>query len=67
MFAAEIRKRRVQNHSYSRWHSHLDKVFVRINGEIHYLWRAVDHEEEVLEFFVADDRDCRAAIAFLER
>ena len=67
MFAVEIRKRRVPNHSHFRWRWHLDEVFVRINGEIHYLWRAVDHEEEVLEFFVADDRDCRAAVAFLER
>ena len=33
MFAAEIRKRRVQNHSYSRWRWHLDEVFVKINGE----------------------------------
>jgi putative transposase len=44
MFAAAIRKRRVQNQSYSRWRWHLDEVFVRINGETHYLWRAVDHE-----------------------
>jgi putative transposase len=43
MFAAEIRKRRVQNHSYSRWRWHLDEIFARINGETHYLWRAVDH------------------------
>ena len=42
MFAAEIRKRRVQNGSYSRWRWHMDEVFVRINGETHYLWRAVD-------------------------
>ena len=33
MFAAEIRKRRVQSHSYSRWRWHLDEVFVKINGE----------------------------------
>ena len=68
MFASEIRKNRVNRmRSYSNWQWHLDEVFVKINGETHYLWRAVDHEEEVLEFFVADDRDCRAAIAFLER
>ena len=67
LFVAEIRKRRVNSRSYSQWRWHLDEVFVRINGEIHYLWRAVDHEEEVLKFFVADDRDCRAAVAFLER
>jgi putative transposase len=39
-FAAEIRKRRVQHRSFSNWRWHLDEVFVRINGEIHYLWRA---------------------------
>jgi putative transposase len=33
MFAAEIRKRRVQNGSYSHWRWHMDEVFVRINGE----------------------------------
>ena len=54
MFAAEIRKRRVQNQSYSRWRWHLDEVFVRINGETHYLWHAVDHEGEVLEVLVTD-------------
>ena len=37
MFAAEIRRRRVQSHSYSRWRWHLDEVFVKINGETHYL------------------------------
>ncbi len=37
MFAAEIRKRRVQQRSYSRWRWHLDEVFVRINGATHYL------------------------------
>jgi len=64
MYAAEIRKRRVQNHSYSRWRWHLDEVFVRINGETHYLWRAVDHEGEVLEVFVTKRRDRKAALKF---
>nr|WP_040306473.1 DDE-type integrase/transposase/recombinase [Ahrensia sp. R2A130] len=50
MFAGEIRKRRVQKTSaYSHWQWHLDGVVVRINGERHYLWRAVDHEGEALE------------------
>jgi putative transposase len=47
MFAAAIRKRRFQNRSYSKRRWHVDEVFVRINGETHYLWRAVDHEGEV--------------------
>ena len=67
MFAAEIRKRRVQQQSYSRWRWHLDEVFVRINGEPHYLWRAVDHEGEVLEVFATKRRDRKAALKFLKR
>ena len=67
MFAVEIRKRHVQNHSYSRWHWHLDEVFVRINGEANYLWRAVDHEGEVLEELVTKRRDRKAALKFLKK
>jgi len=67
MFAAEIRKRRVRQRSYSNWRWHLDEVFVRINGETHYLWRAVDHDGEVLEVFVTKRRDRKAALKFLKR
>ena len=67
MSAVEIRKRRVQNHSCSRWRWHLDEVFVKINGETHYLWRAVDHKGEVLEVFVTKRRDRKAAFKFLKR
>jgi putative transposase len=67
MFAAEIRKRRVHHGAYSQWRWHLDEVFVRINGETHYLWRAVDHEGEVLEVFATKRRDRRAALKFLKR
>ena len=42
MFASEIRRQRVQAMRFSRWRWHLDEVFVKINGETHYLWRAVD-------------------------
>ena len=66
-FAAEIRKRRVDGHNRSNWRWHLDEVFVRINGERHYLWRAVDHEGEVLEAFVTKRRDRRAALKLLKR
>ena len=53
VFAAAILKRCVQQlWSYSNWQWHLDEVFVKINGEIHYLWRAVDHGGEVLESYV---------------
>lgn len=42
-------------------------VFVKINGETHYLWRAVDHEGEVLESFVTKQRDRKAALKFLRK
>jgi putative transposase len=68
VFAAEIRHRRAASHrSYIQWRWHLDEVFVRINGETRYLWRAVDHEGEVLEVFVTKRRDRKAAKAFLKR
>jgi putative transposase len=67
MFAGEIRKRRIDDRSYSSWRWHLDEVFVRINGEMHYLWRAVDHEGEVLEVFATKRRDRKAALEFLKR
>ena len=67
MFAAAIRKRRLHHRSFSQWRWHLDEVFVRINGETHYLWRAVDHEGEVLEVFATKHRDRMAALKFLKR
>jgi putative transposase len=53
--------------AYSNWQWHLDEVFVKINGETHYLWRAVDHEGEVLESFVTKRRDRKAAFKFLRK
>jgi putative transposase len=68
MFAAEIRRRRARNlRAVPQWRWHLDEVFVKINGEMHYLWRAVDHEGEVLEVFATKRRDRKAALAFLKR
>ena len=68
MFAAEIRRKRSQQMrqiTQLRWH--LDEVFVKINGEQHYLWRAVDHEGEVLESYVTKTRDKSAALTFLKK
>ncbi len=42
-------------------------MFVKINGERHYLWRAVDHEGEVLESYVVKRRDKKAALKFLRK
>ncbi len=68
MFAAEIRKRRIHQHRCRpQWRWHLDEVFVKISGESHYLWRAVDHEGQVLEVFASKRRDRKAALKFLKR
>ncbi|KUJ78781.1 transposase [Ruegeria marisrubri] len=67
MFAAEIRKRRIQGMCSSKWRWHLDEMFVKINGRRHYLWRAVDHEGEVLESFVTKTCDKKAALKFLKK
>ena len=50
---------------HSNWQWHLDEVFVKINGERFYLWRAVDHEGEVLECYVTRRRNKAAAKKFL--
>ena len=68
MFAGEIRRKRA---SYMRglrqWRWHLDEMYVKINGEMHYLWRAVDHEGEVLESFATKTRDKAAALSFMKK
>ncbi len=68
MFSAEIRRKRVQQlRAFSNWQWHLDDVFVKINGETHYLWRAVDHEGEVSEAIVTKRRNKQAALKFLKK
>jgi len=43
MFARGVRQRRISYmRGFRHWRWHLDEVFVKINGETHYLWRAVD-------------------------
>lgn len=68
MFASEIRRRRAERlRSGRQWQWHVDEVFVKINGERHYMWRAVDHEGEVLEAVVTKRRNKRAALKFLSK
>ncbi len=68
LFAAEMRKKRVAPvRGYPRWRWRLDAAFVKINDKLSYLWRAVDHEGEVLETVVAAKRDKAAALKFLKR
>jgi len=68
MFAAEIRRKRVDRmRSLPHWRWHLDEVFVKITGVTHYLWRAVDHEGEVLEAYVSVKRDRIVELKFLRK
>ena len=68
IFAAEIRRKRARHlQAWPQWRWHLDEVFVRINGKTHYLWRAVDHEGEVLEAYVTKSRNRKAALKFLRK
>ena len=64
----QIRKKRVDRmRAHTHWKWHLDEVYVKINGEMRYLWRAVDHEGEVLESYVTTTRDKAAALAFIKK
>ena len=68
MFAGEIRRKRVHHmRQFTHWRWHLDEMYVRINGEMRYLWRAIDHEGEVLESFVTKERDKAAALTFIKK
>ena len=48
--------------NYQQWRWQLDEVFVKINGERHHLWRAVDHEGEVLESYVTKTPGSQSSI-----
>ena len=68
MFAADIRRQRVQAMRDMRhWRWHLDEMYVKLNGEMVYLWRAVDHEGEILESYITKTRDKAAAHTFMKK
>ena len=49
LFADTIRRQRVSRMcGFKQWHWHLDEMYVKLNGEMAYLWRAVDQECKVL-------------------
>jgi putative transposase len=45
----------------------IDEVFVKINDKLHYLWRAVDQDGEVVDVFLQGKRDGAAAKRFFKR
>ena len=68
LFAGDIRRQRVsQMRGLRQWHWHLDGMYVKLNGERVYLWRAVDHEGEILESYVTRSRDKAAALRFMRK
>ena len=68
LFAADVRRQRVSRmKGFRQWKWHLDEVYVKINGEMHYLWRAVDQEGEVLESYVTKTPDKKAALRFMKK
>ena len=68
MFAGDIRRQRVSRmRGFRHWKWHLDEMYVKLNGEMHYLWRAVDQEGEILESYVTKTRDKAAALTFMKK
>ena len=63
MIAADLRKRRPRPHT--TWH--LDEVYLKIDGRLVYLWRAVDAEGEVLDVLVQAKRDKPAALKLMRK
>jgi transposase-like protein len=63
VIAANLRRQRPR--PSNRWH--LDEMVVRIAGRRMYLWRAVDHEGEVLDMLVQRRRDKRAALRLMRK
>lgn len=58
MFAADIRRQRISRmRGFRHWRWHLDEVYVKLGGEMHYLWRVLDQEGEILESYVTKTRD----------
>jgi putative transposase len=52
---------------FLHWQWHVDQIYININGEHHYLWRAVDHEGEILESFMTKTPDKSAALRFFKK
>jgi transposase-like protein len=63
VFARRLRHHRPR--ASGQWH--LDEMVVRIRGEQMYLWRAVDHEGEILDVLVQRRRDRRAAVKLMRK
>jgi putative transposase len=63
VYADGLRRRRPR--AGDKWH--LDEVFIKVNGQRQYLWRAVDQHGDVLDILVRSKRDAKAAKRFLAK
>ncbi len=52
---------------FRHWRWYLDEMYVKLNGEMVYLWRAVDQEGEILESYITKTRDKDAALRFMKK
>jgi putative transposase len=62
-YANQLRRRRAR--TGDKWH--LDEVFLNINGKLHYLWRAVDQDGNILDILVQSRRNKQAAKKFFRK
>lgn len=68
LFAADVRRQRVNRiKGFRQWKWHLDKMYVKINGEMHYLRRAIDQQGEILASYVTKNRDKKAALTVMKK
>jgi putative transposase len=68
LFAGDIRRQhvcRLRGFQQRRWH--LEEMYVKLNGQMVYLWRAVDHQSEILESYITKHRDKKAALRFMKK
>ena len=67
-FAGDIRRQRVSHtRGFRGWRWHADEMYVKLVGEMVYLWRAVDHDGEVLESYVMRSRDRATALCSMTK
>ena len=58
---------RTARRRFRHWRWHLDEMYVKVSGEMCYLWSAIDHEGEILECYVTKTRDKKAALRIMEK
>jgi putative transposase len=63
VYAKELRRRQPRPGD----RLHMDEVFIKVNGRMRYLWRAVDQDGNVLDILITDKRDAAAAKRFIRK